>query len=158
SLNTAELDLDIHANEWVTGNLVLQYESPTSSFLTTNVGPSAVDRITLDKGNITIGDIQRFPLFVKGGLDYLEFGTSTGKRGADVLSIENPLTVEAFEIRAPILGFGFGFPTPVQGPASPPVVVPPVRSLLVAPLIGSLSKSLGYSAPPKRLSPLAPTT
>jgi hypothetical protein len=36
------------------------------------------------------------------------------------------------------------------------LTAPPVRPLLVGPLIGSISRSLGYQAPPARLKPLSP--
>jgi hypothetical protein len=160
SLNTAELDFDIKANDWTFGSLILQY-NPGSNILfpTTEGFAVGVDRITVQRGTITIGDTQRFPLFVKGGLDTLEFGTSTGIHRLDVLSIGTPTTIEAFEILRPEVGLGFAFPTPPLARVSPAVTVPPVRPQVVAPLVRSLAESLGYApAPtkPKPLKPLAP--
>ena len=74
--------------------------------------------VTVDRGTITFGDVQRFPLYVKAGRDVLGYGTSTGVHRTDVLSVENPLTIEVFETRRNFIGFGFALPTPT--PAPPP--------------------------------------
>ncbi len=116
TLSTAELDLEIRANEWMVGDLTLAFDSGTSAlFPTTPAFNTGVDRVTLDKAYVTIGDTQKFPLFTKAGLDYLPFGISTGVPRADTLSIVNPLTTEAFEIRKVGIGIGFGLPTPPSG-------------------------------------------
>ena len=159
-LSTAELDFEIKVNEWMTGNLVLQYDTGTSVLFPTTTGfNAAVDRLTVDRGTITIGDVQRFPLYMKGGRDVLAFGTSTGIHRADVLSVENPLTIEVFETRRNFLGVGFAFPTPA--PAPPPVaqVVPPVRPLVLNPLVSKFASLLGYQPPvlrPKKPMPVTP--
>src|SRR5206468_7646471 len=50
SLSTAELDLEVKANEWMVGVLTLAYDNGTSIlFPTTRAFNSGVDRITLDK-------------------------------------------------------------------------------------------------------------
>ena len=117
SLSTAEVDLEIKANDWVSGNFTLSYQSATSIlFPTTPSFNTGVDRFTADKAFLTIGDIQKFPLFASAGLKYLEFGSSTGVHRVDVLSVANPLTVEAFELRNPAIGIGFGLPTPALKP------------------------------------------
>jgi hypothetical protein len=153
-LATAEVDLEIKANDWVAGNLTLAYEGATSiRFPTTPSFNTGTDRITADKAFVTIGDAQRFPLFARAGMQYLDFGSSTGVHRADVLSVANPLTVEAFEIRAPAVGIGFGLPTPPLKPAEPPITIPAVRPLVVTPAIGSLAGALGYRPPPSRPRP-----
>jgi hypothetical protein len=159
SLNTAELDFDIKANDWTFGSLILDYNRGQNILFPTTEGFSTgVDRITVLRGTITIGDTQRFPLFIKGGLDTLEFGTSTGIHRLDVLSIGTPTTIEGFEILKPELGIGFAFPTPPLTRASPAVVVPPVRPQVIAPMVKSLAESLGYAPPPTKPRPLKPLT
>jgi len=101
-----------------------------------------------------IGDPQRFPPFLKAGRVVLPFGISTGSAWADVLSVENPLTVEVFETRKTAVGIGLGFPTPTLKPAAPPVAVPPVKPLVLSPLVEAVSRGLGYEPPPTRPKPL----
>jgi hypothetical protein len=158
-LGTAELVFEVQANPWTLGNLTVQYTDGTNVlFPTTNGFQSGVDRFTLDQGFITVGNTQRFPAFVNAGRVVLPFGISTGHPVADVLSSENPLTIEAFETKKTALGFGLEFPTPAPGPAAPPVVVPPVRPLALNPFIGSAARRLGYQPLPARPTPLLPGT
>ena len=63
----------------------------------------------MDRGTVTIGDARFSPLYVKTGRDVLSFGTSTGIHRADVLYIEDPLTIEVFETRRNFVGLGFAF-------------------------------------------------
>ncbi len=157
SLSTAEVDLDIKAADWVTGYLSITYDSGTNVlFPTTPTFNTGVDRLTLDKGYVAIGDVQRFPLFAKAGLDYLTFGTSTGVHRTDVLSIVNPLTVEAFEMRKPGISIGFALPTPTPLPPAPGIVVPTVRPLALNPLISAVAGDLGYQPPPVKPKPPTP--
>jgi hypothetical protein len=159
-LSTAELDFEIKANEWMTGNLILTYDTGNSVlFPTTNGFNASVDRVTVDRGTITIGDVQRFPLYVKGGRDVLAFGTSTGVHRLDVLSVENPLTIEVFETRRNEIGFGFALPTPLPGPPPPAYVAPPVRPMVLNPLVSKFAGLLGYEPPilrPKKPTPITP--
>ena len=157
SLNTAELDFDIKANEGVTGSLILAFDPGTSvTFPTTDGATSGVDRLTIDRATVTIGDTQRFPLYAKVGRDVLPFGTSTGLTRTSNLSLGGPLTIEVFETRATAIGFGFEFPTPEPGRPPPPVVVPPVQPLVISPLVNRFGRALGYRPPVARLSPLVP--
>lgn len=159
TLSTAELDFDVKANDWTFGSLILEYNSGTNVLFPTTEGFSTgVDRITVQRGTITVGDTQRFPLFARAGLDTLEFGTSTGILRLDVLSIGAPLTIEGFEILRPEAGIGFAFPTPPLTRLSPAVTVPPVQPLVVAPAVKSLAASLGYAPPPTKPKPLKPVT
>jgi hypothetical protein len=155
-LSTAELDFDIKLGDWVFGSLLLGYE-PGGALFTTSTGiTTPVDRVNVERAMITIGDTQRFPLFVRAGRDVLPFGTSTGVSRLDSPSITGPLTIDAFEARREAIGIGFAFPTPPLAPAPPPVVIPPVRPLVVAPLVGSMARFLGYRPPPTRPQPLTP--
>jgi hypothetical protein len=104
---------------------------------------------------VTIGDVQRFPLYAKVGRDVLSFGTSTGIHRADTLSVDNPLTIEVFETRRNSVGIGFAFPTPAAGPPPPAVVVPPVRPLVLNPAVSAFARGLGYQ--PTLLRPKPPT-
>jgi hypothetical protein len=150
-LNTAELDFDIQASPWALANMKIGYTTGTSvQFPNTRGFESGVDRFTLDTASITIGDLQRFPIYLKAGRMNLAFGSSTGTHRSDVLSIESPLTTDAFETKRNAIGFGFGLPTPALGRTEPPVVVPPVRPLVLAPAIDAFGRQLGYTAPPER--------
>ena len=151
-LSTAELDFDFKANEWANGKLVLGYVDGSSvRFRSTRGVSTGVDRLTVDKAFVTIGDLQRFPLLLMAGRMSLAFGSSTGVHRSDTLAIDGPLTTEAFEMRRNAIGIGFGLPTPKLTRAAPPVIVPVVRPLVVAPLVAKLGQQLGYEAPPSRV-------
>ena len=159
SLNTAELDLEIRLNDWSLGTLVVNYNDGTGVLFPTSQGANiGVDRITLDRASIFVGDVQRFPLYLKAGRDVLPFGTSTGVHRSDVLSLENPLTVEIFETKANTVGIGFALPTPSLRPPSTPFVPPTVRPLAINPLIGSMARYLGYNPPPQRQKTPVPSS
>src|SRR5262249_30561823 len=109
-LVTAELEFEVQPNEWTLGRLRLAFDDGTSAlFPSTTPG---VDRFTLADGFITIGNPQKFPPYITAGQFTLPFGISTGHPVSDVLSVENPLTIEVFEFRNTAIGFGLGFPTP----------------------------------------------
>jgi uncharacterized coiled-coil protein SlyX len=160
TLSTAELDFEIKVNEWMTGNLIFQYDTGSSILFPTTTGFNAsVDRVTVDRGTITFGDVQRFPLYVKVGRDVLGYGTSTGVHRTDVLSVENPLTIEVFETRRNFIGFGFALPTPTPGPPPTAYVAPPVRPMVLNPLVSKFAGLLGYQPPilrPKKPTPVMP--
>jgi hypothetical protein len=156
-LTTAEFDFDIQVNDWTLSHFVIGYDRGTNVVFPTTTGfNTSVDRINLDQAFVRIGDTTRFPLFAKAGRMVLPFGISTGSAWADTLSTENPLTVEAFEIRKTAIGFGVAWPTPALQPATPPVVAPPVRPLVVNPAVNSMSRRLGYQPPPARVKPRDP--
>ena len=157
-LNAAELDLEIQVNPWTLGSFALQYVDGTgvragSGAATSAAQSGAIDRINLDRAYFTLGDVQRFPLYLRLGKQPLPFGTSTGVHRADVLSIDSPLTVEAFELKKNAVGLGFGLPTPVPTRSGPPVFAPPVRPLLFSPLVGRFAQGLGYRTPVARPKP-----
>jgi hypothetical protein len=159
--NAADLDLEIQLNPWTLGTLVLEYVDGTgtrsgSRIASTTVRETAIDRINLNRASVTIGDIQRFPLYLQAGLQTLPFGTSTGLHRVDVLSIDSPLTTDAFETRKTAVGLGFGLPTPVPTRASPPVFAPRVNPLVISPLINSFAQGAGYRPVPTRLKPASP--
>ena len=156
SLDTAEIDFEVRANPWMVGNLTTTFASGTDVLFPTTTGfRTGVDRLTVEKASVTIGDTQRFPLFAKGGLDVLTFGTSTGFARLDTLAITGPLSTEVFETRRAFAGFGFEFPTPGVVRPMPPQVVPQVRPMVINPLFGSFARALGYNPPVTR--PKQPT-
>jgi hypothetical protein len=156
-LTTVDFEFDITVNDWSSGFVAVAYDRGTNVIFPTTTGfTTSVDRINLDRAFVTIGDPQRFPPFAKVGQMVLPFGISTGSPWADVLSSENPLTVEVFETKKTAIGLGAAFPTPPLTPATPPVLPPPVRPLVIAPLVNSISSYLGYAPPPTRPKLRAP--
>ena len=160
SINTIELDFGIKLNDWISGNLVLAYDNGTGlQFPTTEGFTTGVDRLTVDRAVMTIGDVQRFPLFLRVGRDVLPFGSSTGVHRADVLSITNPLTIDVFETRKTSVGIGFAWPTPEAGPAARPVIVPVAQPRVIGPFVGRAAQWMGYRPLPHRPTrpvPVAP--
>lgn len=158
-LNTAELDLDVQAGDWASAKLVLEYIDGSNALFTSTRGfETSVDRVTVDTASITLGNLQRFPLLLQAGRVNLAFGSSTGVHRADTLSIDGPLTTQAFQLRRTAIGIGFGLPTPKPAPPARPVVVPPVKPLLLAPLVGTFARQLGYAPPPARPRPATPVS
>ena len=160
SINTIELDFGIKLNDWISGNLVLAYDTGTGlQFSTTEGFATGVDRLTVDRAVMTIGDVQRFPLFLRVGRDVLPFGSSTGVHRADVLSITNPLTIDVFETRKMSVGIGFAWPTPEPGPSPRAVIVPTAQPLVVGPFVNRAAQWMGYRPLPQRPTrqvPVAP--
>jgi hypothetical protein len=166
ALGTAELDFDIKLSDWLTGALVLHFDSGTGAIFPTGNSPVVptipgvgVDRFTLDRTHILVGDLMQFPIAARFGVETLHFGTSTGVARLDTLSIGTPLTTEVFENRQTAGGLEFAWPTPPLRPLPPPVVVPKVSPLVVAPAVKQIARWLGYTPPPQRplrLEPVRP--
>ncbi len=159
ALNTAELDFEIQANDWAVGRLIIEYDAGTNALVTTNEGSElAIDRFLINTASITTGNPQRFPPFGTFGRVVVPFGISTGDPVADVLTIEDPLTIEVFETREDAIVLGAAFPTPDPTPAAPPVTPPPVKPLVINPFGKWLGRGLGYKPLPKRPPPPTPFT
>jgi hypothetical protein len=157
ALGTAELDFDIKVNDWVKGSLVLSYDPGTGTLFPTTTGTTAgVDRFTLDRAHISIGDFTQFPIGARFGREVVHFGTTTGVARLDTLSIGTPLTTAVFENRQTAAGLEFALPTPPLTPPPAPVVNPPVYPLFLAPLVSEVARRLGYSPLPQRLFPPVP--
>jgi hypothetical protein len=157
ALSTAELDFDIKLSDWLTGALVLHFDSGTGAIFPTGNSPVlpntpgvGVDRFTLDRTHISIGDFTQFPIAARFGVETLHFGTSTGVARLDTLSIGTPLTTEVFENRQTAGGLEFAWPTPPLQPLPAPVVVPKVSPLVVAPAVNQIARWLGYTPLPQR--------
>lgn len=165
-LGTVELDFDIKASEWLTGAVVVTWESGSPSqsqfggplFPATLGTAAAVDRFTLDRAHISVGDLMQFPLAARFAREVVHFGSSTGVARLDTLSIGTPLTTAVFENRQTIAGFEFALPTPPRMPAPAPIIEPPVRPLVLAPLVQDIAQRLGYVPLPQRPKPLTPVT
>src|SRR5207244_8215487 len=79
SLGTAEMDFETRPSEWALGNLIVGFDNGTNLAVSTTSGfNTGVDRLTVSRATLTIGDLQRFPIYVKAGRDVLPFGISTG--------------------------------------------------------------------------------
>jgi hypothetical protein len=158
-LDTADLDFEIQASDWVLGSLVFQYDQGTDVLFPTAEGDeSGVDRVNVRQAWLTIGNTQRFPFFGTFGRDVVPFGISTGDPVVDVLTLIDPLTVEAFETREDFIMLGFEGPTPPPPPPLPTTPVlgpPPVRPLLIKPLVRKLGTWLCSSLPCYLLPPKA---
>ncbi len=74
-LETAEFDFEVRVTDWVTGTLIVEWDSDE-------------DKLTVDEAFITIGDTEIFPLFLNAGRIVVPFGISTGDPVADTLAIE----------------------------------------------------------------------
>ena len=84
--NTAEIDLEIQVSPWATGSFIMGYDNGLGrTNLQTNRGNLAgFDRVNLDRAFVTIGDVTRFPLYVRAGRMTLPFGISTGVHRAEI--------------------------------------------------------------------------
>jgi hypothetical protein len=73
-LDTAKLYFEIQLNEWSHANLVFDYDPGTDSLFPTNEGDlAAVDRVPIRRGIITIGNIEKYPLYATFGRDDVPF-------------------------------------------------------------------------------------
>src|SRR3977135_511414 len=157
ALGTADLDFDIKLSDWLTGALVLHFDNGTGAIFPTGNSPVVptipgvgVDRFTLDRTHILVGDLMQFPIAARFGVEVVHFGTSTGVARLDTLSIGTPLTTEVFENRQTAGGLEFAWPTPPRQPPPAPVVVPRVSPWVVAPAVSQLMRWLGYTPLPER--------
>ena len=148
-LNTLELQFEIQVTDWARGSVVLEYETGGDLvFTTTEDDEFSIDRINVDTAFVTLGDTERIWPYATFGRVVLPFGISTGDPVADVLNIVDPLTVEIFETKKDAIWIGLDFPTPRPTPQVVTLAPPPVKPVAVAPIVGRLSRLLGYRPPP----------
>ena len=148
-LSTLELQFEIQVTDWARGSVVLEYETGGDLvFTTTEDDEFSIDRINVDTAFLTLGDTERIWPYATFGRVVLPFGISTGDPVADVLNIVDPLTVEIFETRKDAIWIGLDFPTPRPTPQVVTLAPPPVKPVAVAPIVGRLSRLLGYRPPP----------
>jgi len=155
-LGTVELDFDIKASDWLTGAVVVSYDNGSTKFLTATGTSASVDRFSLDRAHVTVGDLMQFPIAARFGFEVQHFGTSTGVARLDTLSLTTPLTTAVFENRQTAGGLEFALPTPPRGPLPAPVVEPPVQPLFLAPLVKHMAGRLGYIPVAGPVAPLTP--
>ena len=166
--DTADLDFKIKVSDWVLGSLVLSYDLGDEFIARTSRGRDVlVDRMTVREGLIALGNKERFPLFATAGRATVPFGISTGNPVTSALTIRNPLTIEVFETRKDSIMIGFEGPTPPPPPPLPITPVPfppPVRPMLINPLVSKFSSRWlcssvpCYPPPPRPVTQATPTT
>jgi hypothetical protein len=160
-LDTAELDFDIVMNTWSHASLYIEYFQGDDFLFPTSEGDVVgVDRFIVRRGIITIGNVEKYPVYITTGRDFVPFGISTGDPVADVLTIVDPLTVEVFETQEDFLMFGFELPTPPPPAPVSPYARPPVapRPILFNPLArGIVRKVCPYCGPLDRPKTAAAT-
>jgi hypothetical protein len=142
-LDTAELDFEIQMNQWVLGSLVVEYfDGEDFAFTSTDEEEVFIDRLTVRQAWVMVGDLSNYPLFALAGRDVVPFGISTGDPITDVLTINDPLTVEVFETQEDFILFGYAGPVCCPPPAGKPVPAPPVRPLIFNPLARRLATAV----------------
>jgi len=89
TLATVELGLDAEISEWVNAHLLLLWEEDDT------------EPVDLDEGTITLGNLEKFPLYLTAGKMYVPFGSFESNM------ISDPLTLELGETResAALVGF-----------------------------------------------------
>jgi len=75
TLSTVEIGLDAQINEWVASQLVLKWEEDSGQ------------DIDVDTGTITVGNTEKFPLYVTAGKFTVPFGTNATNMLADPLTL-----------------------------------------------------------------------
>ncbi len=97
AMTTVEVALAVQLVDWVNGEVVFLYEDPTFGEETS---------LDVDVAAITIGDTEKFPGYIKGGVFYVPFGGLLTHFPDDPL-IDAPLTLLLGESRekAVLLGF-----------------------------------------------------
>jgi hypothetical protein len=160
-LDVAELQLEVQVTDWARANLVLEYDDGGGvEFRDEKDDSFAIDRINIDTAEVYIGNTERFWPYARAGRAILPFGISTGDPVADVLTLTDPLTVEAFETRADAIQIGIEFPTPPLVPETLTPAPPRVQPLVINPLVRNLAYLIGYRplpAPPPPPAYLTPT-
>ena len=107
-MDTAELDFDIAMNTWSHASLYIEYDQGNDFLFPTSEGDVVgVDRFVVRRGIITIGNTEKYPVYITTGRDFVPFGISTGDPVLDVLTITDPLTVEVFQTQEDFVMFGF---------------------------------------------------
>ena len=90
ALATVEIGLDAKISEWSSAHILLLYEEGEED-----------DHIIVDEGTITLGNMDKFPLYLSAGKMYVPFGSF------ETNMISDPLTLEMGETRDTSILFGF---------------------------------------------------
>lgn len=97
ALSTAELDMNATASRWATAFMALTFSgSPVS---TGNRNPNS--QIYLERGFLTLGDLNKAPVYFSMGEMYAPFGAYTTSM------VSTPETQSLFEIRTPVALLGY---------------------------------------------------
>jgi hypothetical protein len=154
AVNTLELQFEVSVTDWARGSVVVEYDDGSSVLFTTVEDDQfAVDKMNIDTAFVTLGNTERFWPYSRVGRIIVPFGISTGDPVADVLNIVDPLTVSIFETKEDALLVGFEFPTPIPTPEIVVAAPPAVKPMVVAPLVGTLARLLGYRPTPPPTTP-----
>jgi hypothetical protein len=89
TLATVGLGLDAEITEWVNAHILLLYEEDDT------------EPMDLDEGTITLGNLEKFPLYLTAGKMYVPFGSFESNM------ISDPLTLELGETRESAAQVGF---------------------------------------------------
>ena len=102
NLTTVELAVQAEVNEWVNAAMILKYEDPTFAAAIEESG------LNLDVGVVTIGNPQKFPLFLTAGALYVPFGALL-THFPDSPLVDQPMTLDLGEDRekAVLLAFNY---------------------------------------------------
>ena len=90
TLATVEIGLDAQISEWSSAHILLLYEEGEED-----------DHVIIDEGTITLGNMDKFPLYLSAGKMYVPFGSF------ETNMISDPLTLEMGETRDTSILFGF---------------------------------------------------
>jgi len=89
-VSSVELGLDIKATDWASGHILVKYEEDGDD-----------DEFTIDEATITLGDTEKFPLYLTAGKFYMPFGNF------ETNMIQDPLTLQIGEIHDTGAAIGF---------------------------------------------------
>jgi len=90
TLATVEIGIDARITEWASAHILLLYEDGEEN-----------DHVIVDEGIITLGNMDKFPLYLSAGKMYVPFGCF------ETNMISDPLTLEMGETRDTAVLFGF---------------------------------------------------
>lgn len=74
NLSRAELDVIAEAGPWTTASMIINYEDKRDTNYSNTVARSNHSRIRLDRGFLTIGQLNKFPIYATIGQMYASFG------------------------------------------------------------------------------------
>lgn len=97
NLSTAQLDVNAIISTWASGFMALQYNNQPIS--QGNRMPNG--SVYVDRGFMTLGNLNQFPVYFSGGLMYLPFGRYSS------LMLTDPLTQSLGQTRTPTVLVGY---------------------------------------------------
>lgn len=97
NLTTAQLDVNAIVSSWASGFMALQYNNAPIS--QGNRMPTG--NVYVDRGFMTLGNLNRFPIYFSGGLMYVPFGRYSS------MMLTDPLTQSLGQTRSPTALIGY---------------------------------------------------